>query len=65
MKHLQQLDVFVNGPNARFLATTTGMKKLTLRYDYPVYNFNFLISLLEGIKQHRNSLPSVINIYVP
>ena len=34
-------------------------------YDYPVYNFNFLISLLEGIKQHRNSLPSVINIYVP
>jgi len=65
MKYLQQLDMFVNGAlmESKILATAAGMKKLTLRYDYSVlYN---LESLLTQVKQQVNSLPSVINVYLP
>ena len=65
MKYLQQLDVSVNGAlmESKILATAAGMKKLTLRYDYSVlYN---LESLLTQVKQQVNSLPSVINVYLP
>ena len=41
------------------------MKKLTRSFDDKVDNIGSLENLLEGIKQHGNSLPSIINIYVP
>ena len=62
MKHLQQLDVSVNGAHmeSRLLATAAGV---TLRYESTKDNLGSLKSLLEGIKQQGNSLPSVINVY--
>ena len=67
MKHLQQLDVFVNGAHmeSRLLATAAGVKKLTISFDDEVDNLGSLKTLLEGIKQQGDSFPSVINIYVP
>ena len=63
MKHLQQLDVFVHGADMKsILATTTGVKKLTLRYNGEKGHFE---SLLQGIKQQGDNLPSVINVHVP
>ena len=63
MKHLQQLDVFVNIAHmeSRLLATAAGVKQLILRYENTAFG---LESLLEGIKQQGHSLPSVINVYV-
>ena len=65
MKHLQQLYVFVNRADmeSTLLATTAGVKKLTLRYENTKYNLGSLESLLEGIKQQGTSLSSVINVY--
>ena len=67
MKHLQQLDVFVNSAHmeSRLLATTVGVKKLTISYNGTIHNSNSLENLLEGMKQKDDSLPSVINILVP
>ena len=73
MKHLQQLDMFVNEKNmeSRILATTAGMKKLTLRYEdwkyqsLQMYITNSLGNLMEGIRQQGKNLPSLINVYVP
>ena len=63
MKHLQQLDVFVDGTYMKsILATTTGVKKLTLRCDGEKGPFQ---SLLKGIKQQGDNLPSVINVHAP
>ena len=64
MKHLQQLDVFVNGAHmeSRVLATAATVKKLTLRYNYRVSD---LEGLLAWIKRQGDSLPSVINVFAP
>ena len=67
MKHLHQLDVFVNSAHmeSRLLATTVGVKKLTISYSDTIKNSRSLENLLEGMKQQGDSLPSVINIHVP
>ena len=62
-----QLDVFVNSAHmeSRLLATTVGVKKLTISYSGTIKNSRSLENLLEGMKQQGDSLPSVINIHVP
>ena len=73
MKHLQQLDMFVNEKHmeSRILATAAGMKKLILRYEDSMnrslwlYITNSFGNLLEGIRQQGKNLPSLINVYIP
>ena len=67
MKHLQQLDVFVNGTHkeSRILATVAGVKELTLRYCWDWVSADLLKGLLAWIKQQGDSLPSVINVFAP
>ena len=67
MKHLQQLDVFVNRVHmeSRILATVPGVKKLTLRYDYELHDLRRLLTWVKQQGQQGDSLPSVVNLYAP
>ena len=66
MKHLHQLDVFVKSAHmeSRLLATTAGVKKLTISYNGTIHNSSSLENLLEGMKQQGDSLHHQLLIFM-